>query len=68
MRAKDCVNGSLYDLPQIGKHDPYRGAECHGLNNDGTWILFLTFNEWGERKIRMIMPDTEVHPTRTGLL
>jgi len=60
MKAKDCINGCLYNLPQIGHHEPYRAAECHGLNSGKSWMLFLTFNQWGERKIRMIPLDIEV--------
>lgn len=63
MTAKECRNGVLYDLPTIGHHEPYRGAECHGFNNDRTWMLFLTFDQWGNRHTRMVGLDVEVHPT-----
>jgi hypothetical protein len=63
MLAKDCKNGVLYDLPQIGHHNPYRAAECHGFNNDRSWVLFLTFDEWGGRHIRMVGLDVTVSPT-----
>jgi hypothetical protein len=63
MKAKDAISGKLYDLPQTRIWNSYVGAECYGHNESNDWMLFLTFDEWGDRRIRMVTTDTEVIPT-----
>jgi len=62
MKAKDAIEGQLYDLPPK-KSFPLgiKDAQCDGWNGLHTGILFLTFNEFGKRTMLLLRPEEEIN-------
>ena len=58
MKAKDAIDGNLYIIPKISDEP----VECHGPNGKNEWMLFLTFDNWGNRIIKMVTLETEITP------
>jgi hypothetical protein len=64
MKAKDCIDGQLYDLPASAYYTEYHGAICQGMNNTKELVLFLLSDLWKGRVIRTMLPDAEVEESK----
>jgi len=60
MQAKDCREGIEYLIRKQGTRAEFDVAECIGWNYSNEFLLFLTFNEYGQRKIRSMGPEEEI--------
>jgi hypothetical protein len=55
MKAKDAIEGRLYNLKAKGQHKESKAVECYGTNHSNEFMRFLVFDEYGTRKIRMVL-------------
>ncbi len=60
MLAKDALIGNSYKLEARGNR-PEGKAECIGWNHSHEWLLFLSYDNQGKRKVLMIGPQETVY-------
>lgn len=60
MKAEQAVEGRLYHLKAKGNQPEEKSAECYGWNHSKEFMRFLTFDNYGTRKIRMVLPYEEI--------
>lgn len=62
MKAQQAIEGRMYHLKAKGDHPEEKSSECVGLNHSKEFMRFLVFDEYGIRKIRMVLLHEEIEP------
>ena len=60
MKASNALIGQEYKVPAKGQRPTYSNAFYEGWNYTREWLLFLVFDETGQRKIITLNPNEEI--------
>ncbi len=60
MKAENAIEGHLYHLKEKAAYKEEKRAECIGFSWDKSFMRFLTFDEYGTRKIRMVLLHEDI--------
>lgn len=64
MKAREATDGQVYNLLGKGQRPQYKNAVCSGWNHSHEWILFIVQDDFGKRKVTLLMPEEEIEPYR----
>lgn len=60
MKAREAIDGQVYNLLGKGQRPQYKKAFCTGWNHSREWMLFVVNDERGNRKMTLLMPEEEI--------
>lgn len=62
MKAKDAIEGKVYNLPARGSQTACKAAVFNSWNHNHQWLLFVVYDAQGKRSMRQIMPEEDIQP------